>query len=427
MNAWIRFQKARLRINSAANRWRHCHYYGLAILLLLTGCSKVAPAGEQEFYEVRERNAHPAIQRHLEQLREQIKSQGLTFKIGYTTALDRRIADLIGTKPPPNLAALIQRQNEAATKLLEIDVATSKEFADQMGSRFVLPEYLIKPKCSATSKSFDWRKAGAVTGVRQQQCGNCWAYASMAALEARYLIRNTWTIDGSEQYIVNCAVDKDGNDAGTCSGGWHAGVFDYLISDGVATEASLADTGTDSTCNTGLPASYRAVVWDYVPAQPLAAGFESSLPTVDAMKQALCEHGPLAAAVLATDTFQVYTDDVFKEVLPDSTLTPVDPNTGKKFHSVNHDVLVIGWDDAKGAWLIKNSWGSGWGNTAGLGTERGYMWIAYGSNNIGLGAAWVHARNNFYKLPPKYFEQIRVKPFPDPGPLRFEETFGERF
>ena len=61
--------------------------------------------------------------------------------------------------------------------------------------------------------------------------------------------------------------------------------------------------------------------------------------------------------------------------------------------TVNHGVTLIGWDDSKvagdrkGAWLIKNSWGTGWGTAAG-GPERGYMWIAYGSNNIGYGAAW---------------------------------------
>jgi cathepsin L len=89
-------------------------------------------------------------------------------------------------------------------------------------------------------------------------------------------------------------------------------------------------------------------------------------------------------------------------------------------------VLLIGWDDNTGAWLIKNSWGTTWGETGGLGTERGYMWIARTSNNIGLGAAWVRARNNLYALPPRYFEAVRAKPFPDPGPLRFEDLIGPR-
>jgi C1A family cysteine protease len=58
---------------------------------------------------------------------------------------------------------------------------------------------------------------------------------------------------------------------------------------------------------------------------------------------------------------------------------------------VNHAVTLIGWDDGRGAWLIKNSWGTGWGETGGSGTERGYMWIQYGCNNVGYASSWVQA------------------------------------
>jgi cathepsin L len=348
-----------MKENNGLTRYgRRSQVPGLAVaVLVLASCSSMSGglAGDQDFYAVREKGAPPEIQRRLDQLRREIKAQGLTFEVGYTTALDRRLAELVGTKVPRDLAARAQKQNELAAKLLEVDSAARDEFALRMGDKFVLPELLIKPKCSPTSKSFDWRKAGGVTDVRNQQFGNCWAYASMAALEASYLIRNSWTIDGSEQF--SCAVDTGGNDAGTCGGDWHAGVFDYMISGGVATEASAPDTGTDGTCSTSLPAPYRAVAWGYVPSAPIAAGFESSLPTVDALKQALCEHGPLAAAVLATNNFQAYTtgSPVFNESVAAVTLTPVDTNTGKKYHNINHDVLLIGWDDNKGAWLIKNS------------------------------------------------------------------------
>jgi cathepsin L len=49
---------------------------------------------------------------------------------------------------------------------------------------------------------------------------------------------------------------------------------------------------------------------------------------------------------------------------------------------VNHGIIIVGWDDAKKSYRIKNSWGERWG-------EKGYMWIEYGCNNIGYGAAWV--------------------------------------
>ena len=276
-------------------------------------------------------------------------------------------------------------------------------------------------------RSWDWRRDGAVSPVKNQQCGNCWAYASAAALESSYLRRNNELIDVSEQHIGNCAADDGGNDAGGCGGGWHEAVFQYMISHGVAGEATLPDSGTDQACSVTMSSPYRAVAWAYVDAPTPASGFGESIPTVQSIKQALCSNGPLAAGVLATGNFQAYTgtdNTPFSETLPESTLTYVWPANKLKYYSINHDVLLIGWDDTRNAWLIKNSWGTGWGSNAGRGTatDRGYMWIGYSSNNIGLGAAWVRAKHRAYKVPDLYNDRFRIKiPFPDPGPLRIED------
>jgi hypothetical protein len=86
----------------------------------------------------------------------------------------------------------------------------------------------------------------------------------------------------------------------------------------------------------------------------------------------LCEHGPLAIAINATPAFQAYTSGTFNE---------------NDQGNINHAITLIGWDDSRNAWLIKNSWGTGWGMS-------GYAWVAYGSNRVGDGAAWVRAHDN---------------------------------
>lgn len=53
---------------------------------------------------------------------------------------------------------------------------------------------------------------------------------------------------------------------------------------------------------------------------------------------------------------------------------------------IDHEVVIVGWDDSIGAWIIKNSWGPDWG-------ENGYMKLAFDNNNVGFNAAWITARS----------------------------------
>jgi C1A family cysteine protease len=109
------------------------------------------------------------------------------------------------------------------------------------------------------------------------------------------------------------------------------------------------------------------------------------IPPPAQIKTALCSHGPLSTAIYADELFQDYTGGVFDE-------------HAEQFNWVNHGITIIGWDDSKGAWLIKNSWGLSWGETGGLGNSNGYAWVAYNTNNIGTATAWVDAASTSYKL-----------------------------
>jgi cathepsin L len=326
-------------------------------------------------YSQRELKAPAEIKQRLTTLRERIKTEKLTFQVGYTTALDTPLERLAGTRAPADLPDRARKQNEFASQLLKYDMQARAIHLEKFKD---LPE--LKVVCSAKRAKFDWRTAGKVTPVRNQDgCGSCWAFTALGAFEGSYAIRNNALIDSSEQSALNCSG------GGTCGGGWWSTVFDWMINNGAATEAAYPYTATDTACNAGIATPYRAVAWGYV--KP-----DGGIPAVADTKAALCEYGPLAVAVLATPAFQAYTTGVFNE--HDTT------------HGINHGVTLIGWDDAQNAWLIKNSWGAGWG-------QAGYMWIAYDSNNIGYGAAWVKASNLRYTLPNEYFKLFpKIKPFP---------------
>jgi len=338
---------------------------------------------ESPDYQRREQQASSQIKATLRELRANIQSHRLTFQVGYTTALDRQLDQLAGLRLPANLAQVAEKQNALADQLTRIDNLARDEFI-KVNRQARLPELSLN--CNPALRAFDWRLSGKVSPVRDQGgCGSCWAFATMGAYEGSYLIRNGGSVDSSEQDVLDC------NTSGySCGGGFWA--FDFVIARGDAAESAYPYSAVKGACKSSIPDSYYAVTWAFV--KPGGA-----TPSVAEMKQALCEYGPLAVAVRVTPAFQAYTGGVFNEL--DS-------------RACNHGVTLIGWDDSKGAWLIKNSWGKYWGDTCGYGSEKGYMWIAYGSNNIGTAAAWVRAKSKFYILPPAYYRLMPdVRPIPE--------------
>ncbi len=373
---------------------------GLAILISEAQEPAKQTQPEQEalkVYQQRELTAPPEIKSRLQTLREEISSKKYTFQVGYTKAMDYKIEQLAGLKEPPNLDEQIKKQNlEAEKRIGKMTTA-------------------VQAGCSTGAGSFDWRSANGVTPVRDQDgCGSCWAFATLGAFEGAYLIKNKVGPDSSEQDLLDC------NPWGySCGGGWWA--FQYLIDTGVATETSYPYTGTKGACKSNVSRPCKATAWGYV-------GSGSGVPSVTSLKQALCQYGPLSVAVLVTPFFQGYTGGVFNEqagvwqastnynygalVKPSSGNYYVATNSGKSGSKeplwplpsssnpspsvsdgtinwqylgvLNHGITLIGWDDSKGAWLIKNSWGTTWG-------ENGYMWISPNTDNVGYAAAWVQA------------------------------------
>jgi cathepsin L len=329
-------------------------------VFLLIACTVAqtpkSPRGEQRVapaYAQREQSASTEIRQKLTSLRTRAKEEHWTFQVGYTAALDIPLATLAATTAPPGLAEIASAQNKSAKEFLKSsEYALSQEIKKRSG-------------CFRTSAAFDWRQHDGETPVKNQKnCGSCWDFASAAVFEANYRINTSQTIDVSEQQILDC------NGKWTCRGGWWP--FDYIkANDGLTSEAFYPYTATKGACQSKRPL-YKLDTFGFV-------HNDGSTPQVDEMKDALCEHGPLVVTVKATDAFQAYAGGVFNEHDPSCNATHTDGSC------INHAVTIVGWDENKKAWLIKNSWGDQWGMS-------GYMYIAYDSNNIGYMAAWAETK-----------------------------------
>ena len=226
----------------------------------------------------------------------------------------------------------------------------------------------------AVPAAYNWCSKGGCTPVRDQaSCGSCWAFATVGPLESAILLRDGVSSDLSEQYLVSCNSDGWG-----CDGGWWAHDYHewkFLAAQpgaGARYESDFPYTATDATCMGPYNAHEKIADWVYV-------GNSSSVPTTAAIKQAIYDHGPISAGVCVNSAFQAYTGGVFSP-------------TGWCF-SINHGIVLVGWDDSVGAWILRNSWGPEWG-------EDGYMRIVYGKSYVGYAAAYVVYNGSTPPAPP---------------------------
>lgn len=202
---------------------------------------------------------------------------------------------------------------------------------------------------------FDWRSATGtyagnyVTPIRDQgNCGSCWAFATAGALESQVLMgENSPGLDVnlSEQTLVSCSS------AGNCSGGYISTAADFVRDMGLPLDSCFPYTATNSTCANACAnwsaADYRSAGWHWV---------ATTAPTVDSLKSAICTYGPVVTTMDVYSDFYSYVSGVYSYV--------------SGAYQGGHAVVIVGYNDPGQYFIVKNSWGTGWGMS-------GYFLMAY--------------------------------------------------
>jgi C1A family cysteine protease len=224
---------------------------------------------------------------------------------------------------------------------------------------------------------WDWRTQGKVTSVKDQgPCGSCYAFGAIANIESRIMIEDAATPpDLSENNAKECNWPElndycpGGNCWGSCDGGNYLMLANLFSQKGTVDESCDPYTASDVDCTTTCTYTKTLLDWRII-----SGGV---VPATNVLKAYIYNYGPIYT------TLHVGTWVEFRYY--DGSYTLHWPCPDCPFP--DHAVLIVGWsnnlppvkggaDPAEG-WIVKNSWGTGWG-------DDGYFYITYGSANIGM-------------------------------------------
>jgi len=222
-----------------------------------------------------------------------------------------------------------------------------------MGSPAPLSDGIVSESLTTEADpSLDWRDKGAVSPVRDQgQCGACWAFTVVGAIESACYIATHNLTQLSVQMVIDCTTTI-GNMG--CNGGFMDRTFAWAAKNPLCAETAYPYSGQSGTCKHTCP----PIKWCKV------TGFTTIKQGDEAAVMTALNKQPVAVAVDASD-WQFYSEGVYSGKCSKSQL--------------DHTALLIGYgtDSGKQYWTIQNTWSASWG-------EKGYIRLVRNVDECGI-------------------------------------------
>jgi hypothetical protein len=241
---------------------------------------------------------------------------------------------MLGAEPPPDAASFDERERNASANF------------QRQGIKAV----------TGVPTAWDWRSyenGNYITDVRNQKtCGSCVAFGTISTVEGTTRVSKRepgLSIDLAEAHLFYCHAASEGRNCG--NGWWPDRALDAFRDKGVVDEACFPYTPGDQACS---PCG------DWQNRLTKIKGWQS-LQSSDQMKTWIAKNGPVVGCFVVYEDFMAYRSGIYRHI------------SGQRLGG--HCICIIGYSDADSCWIIKNSWGAGWG-------EQGFGRIAYGEVGI---------------------------------------------
>jgi len=227
-------------------------------------------------------------------------------------------------------------------------------------------------KAEDVPADWDWRSVvgkDLTTWNRNQHvpqyCGGCWSFGSTSALSDRILIANQGQfpeVNLAPQHLISC------NGGGTCDGGSALGAYEWIAANGIVEETCDPYEAKD-----GLPCNPPCkTYWGFNESMTIVTNNKNwtikeygTVRGADAIKAEIYTRGPVACSIDATYKLEKYSGGIYEEF--------------KDVPIANHIISIVGWGSTPVPhWIVRNSWGTYWG-------EFGYFRIVLGKLSMNMG------------------------------------------